>query len=89
MALFERPDERFAARLVDRPLQTFPELDRRLPVEDLPCQRDVRTPLLRIIGRQGLVDDLRARASDVDHRLGQLEQRELLRIADVDGLVVP
>ena len=37
---------------------------------------------------QRLVDDLRARAGHLDDRLGQLQQRELVGVADVDRVVL-
>ena len=51
-------------------------------------QRDVRLADLRVVRGQGLVDDLGLGARDLDHRLGQLQQRELVRIAHIDRIVV-
>ena len=59
-----------------------------VPAQQLLGQRDVGLADLRIVGRQRLVHDLRPRAGDVDDRLGELEQRELVRVADVDRVVV-
>src|SRR5687768_9909036 len=56
-----------------------------LPPEYLLCPRDVGLAHLRIVDRQRLVDDLAAAAPHLEHLLGELEQSELLRVADVDG----
>src|SRR4051794_1199749 len=76
------------ARFVERPPEPLPQLDLRLPAEDLASERDVRLADLRVVGRQRLVDDLRSGPGDLDHGLRELEQRELVGIADVDRLVV-
>ena len=59
-----------------------------LPAQDLLGQRDIGLAHLRVIGRERLEDDLRLRARDLDHRLRELQQRELVGVADVDRLVV-
>src|SRR5947209_3727624 len=59
------------------------ELDLGFPAEHLLRARDVGLPLLRIVDRQRLEDDLARRAGDLELLLRQLEQRELLRVADV------
>src|SRR3954453_15565236 len=82
--LCARSHERFCAGLLHRPPQALLELDLGLPAENVLGQRDVGLPDLRIVGGQRLVDDLGLRAGDLEHRLGQLEQRELVRVADVD-----
>ena len=64
-------------------MEAVVERDLRLPAEQLAGARDVGLALLRVVGRQRLVDDLAAAAPDLDHLLGQLEQGELLRVADV------
>src|SRR6266536_4016530 len=63
--------------------ETLFELDLRLPAQDLPGPRDVGLPDLRIGHRQCLVDDLAARVDQLEQRLGELEDRELARVADV------
>ena len=45
---------------VDRALQALAQRHRGLPAEDLLGQRDVGLALLGVVGRQRLVDDLRA-----------------------------
>ena len=45
---------------------------------------DVGLALLRVVVRQGLEDQLGARAGELDHHLGQLQHRELVRVAEVD-----
>src|SRR5215211_5945208 len=82
-----RPGERLYAGLLQRPAQALAELDRRLPAEDLAREGDVGPAHLRVVRRQRLVDDLRPRPGDVDHRVRQLEQRELVGVADVDRIV--
>src|SRR3954449_13128200 len=86
--LVPRPDEVFDARLLDRQLEPVAQLDLRLPAEDLLGQADVRLADLGIVDRQRLEDDLGLRAGDLDHGLGELEQRELVRVADVDRMVI-
>src|SRR3954467_4311369 len=80
-------DERFCAGLLDGPLQALAQLDLGPPVEQLARETDVGLTDLRVIRRQRLVDDLRARLGDLDDRLGELEQRELVGVADVDRLM--
>src|SRR5690349_13042589 len=69
--LCARPHERFDPRLVDRASQPFLEIDLWLPAQDLARERDVGLALLRIVGGQRLVDDLRLRPRDLDDGLGQ------------------
>src|SRR6266508_728877 len=64
--------------------QSLLELDLRLPAEDLAGARDVRLPHLGIVDRQRLVHDLALRARELEDALRQLQDRELLRVADVD-----
>src|SRR4051795_8021089 len=74
------------ARVLQRARKSLTKLDLRLPVELLACERDVGLANLRIVDRERLVDDLRPRARHVDDLARELEQRELLRVADVDRL---
>src|SRR4051812_23317931 len=67
----------------ERALEPLSELDLRLPTEQLLRQGDVGLALGRVVGGERLERDLRRRAGDVDHRLGELEDRELVRVADV------
>src|SRR5205807_683049 len=46
---------------------------------------DIGLAHLRIVDRQRLEDDLALRAGDAHDGLGELEERELLRVADVHG----
>src|SRR5919201_4339140 len=64
--------------------QTLLELDLGLPAEHLARARDVRLPYLGIVHRQRLVDDLALRASDPEDGLRELEDGELVRVAEVD-----
>ena len=58
--------------------ETFAEIDPRAPNRGPRGERDVGTPLLRIVDRQRLVHDLRTRAGDLEHGVRQLEHRELV-----------
>src|SRR5688572_7956244 len=79
----------FGAGFLQRAAEPFAQLDLGLPAELLARERDVGPAHLRIVGRERLVDDRRARAGDLDDLLGELEQRELVRIADIDRVVQP
>src|SRR4051812_40796258 len=80
-------DESLDARLLDRLLQPVLERDLRLPAEQVLGAGDVGLADLRVVDGQRLVDDLRARAGHLDHGLGELEQRVLVLVADVDRQV--
>src|SRR4051794_2615465 len=80
--------ERRDAGLVDRALEAVAQLDGRRPPEQVASPRDVGPALLGVVGRQRLVDDLRARAGHVDHGLGEFEQRELVGVPDVHRIVL-
>src|SRR3954453_9567010 len=82
-------DEGFGACLLDRAAKSFAQVDFGLPSQQLAGQADVGLTDLRIPGGQRLIADLRTRAGDLDDRLGQLEQRELVGVADVDRLMGP
>src|SRR3990170_1463260 len=78
-------------RVLHRSVQTaepLVERDLRLPGQDLLRAGDVRLADLRVVDRQRLEDDLAAAAPDLEHLLRQLEQRELLRVADVHRQVL-
>src|SRR5215813_4589970 len=70
-----------------RPSQHAPEpvfeLDLRLPAEQLAGAGDVGLADLRVVDGQRLVDDLAARAGHLEDGLGQLQDRDLPRVADV------
>src|ERR1700693_977624 len=61
------------------PAQPFLQFDLRLPAEQLARTCDVGLADLRIVHRQGLMDDLALRAGHPEHRLGGLGQRGLVR----------
>src|SRR4051794_40485570 len=82
-----RADERFGAGLLDGAPQPLAQVDLRRPPQQLAREADVGLADLRIVGGQRLVDDLRPRPGDLDHRLGELQQRELVRVADVHGVM--
>src|ERR1700691_3382 len=81
-------DEHLGARRFDRALQALAQGHLRRPAEQLARQRDVRPALLGIVDGQRLEDDLRARGRDLLDRLRQLQQRELVGVADGDRVVV-
>ena len=60
------------------------QLDVRLPAEQLLGAGDVGLPHLRIVHGKRLEDDLARGAREPDDRLGELEQRLLVRVAEVD-----
>src|SRR5262245_9520862 len=70
------------------PAQAFLEVDLRLPAEQLLGARDVRLADQWVVDRQGLEDDLARRLRDPKYRLGELEDRELARVAEVDREVL-
>src|ERR1019366_4726003 len=76
-------------RVFDRPLQPFAKRDLRRPSEQLARERDVGLALLGIVLGQRLEDDLGGGARQLFDRLGQFEQRELVGVAHVHGVVVP
>src|SRR3990167_3610475 len=73
------------------PLDGLPEpvlhRDGRLPAQKLPRPGDVRLPHLRVVHRQGREDDFAPGAGQPENGLGQIEERHLPRVADVDRLV--
>src|SRR3954451_15041670 len=82
------PGQGLDAGLLERAAQALAQLDLRLPPEDLARQRDVGLADLGVVHGGRLVHDLRPRAGDLDNRLRELQQRELVGIADVDRMVV-
>src|SRR5258708_34574142 len=56
----------------------------RLPVEEVAGARDIGAALRRIVDRQRAALDLRARAEHRDDLFGQLADRRLDRIAEID-----
>jgi hypothetical protein len=81
-------NDRLPFDVAEHAAQALLELDRGLPAEQLPGPRDVRLPDLRIVDRQGLVDDFALRARDANDGLGELVQGELAGIAEVHGQVL-
>src|SRR5882724_8808536 len=86
-ALDARADQRFGPGLLDRAAQALAQIDLRLPAQQVAGKGDVRLADLGIVGGQRLEDDLRPRPGQLDHRLRELQQRELVRVADVHRLV--
>src|ERR1700684_264587 len=85
---FSPPDQLIPARSLERELESLAKLDRRLPPKDLLGLGDVGPAHLWVVGRKRLMDDLGPRAGDCAHLLRQFQQRELVRLTDVDRLVV-
>ena len=73
--------------IIDRARDSFFEFHLRFPAENLLRARDVGLAHLRVVHRQRLVFDPRFRAGDADDLLGELFDRHLARVADVDRLV--
>src|SRR5262249_45447026 len=73
---------------VDQPPEAVLERHLRLPAENLLRARDVRLAHLGIVHRQRLEDDLARRPRHAQHEVGELDQRELARVAEVDGEVL-
>src|ERR671936_1966162 len=72
----------------EHPSEPLLQLDFRLPTENLFRPRDVRLADLGIVDRERLVHDLARRAGHAEHGVGQLVQRELARVPDVDRQVL-
>src|ERR1022692_3961133 len=72
------------AEVGDGRLEAILEADRGLPSEQCFGLFDVRLTLLRIIARQGLVADLRRPTHLAQDFLRELQDCELVRIADID-----
>jgi hypothetical protein len=73
--------------VLDRALDPVAHVDLRLPPDQVARPRDVGLANLRIVDRQGLEHDLRARLRQLDDQLRHIEQRHLVRVADVHRLV--
>src|SRR3712207_7363403 len=67
------------ARFFDGTPQSFFQRDLRLPAQQLPGEGDVGLADLRIVDGQRLVDDLRARARDLDDALRSEEHTSELQ----------
>src|SRR2546425_7866929 len=76
-------NDRLPPKRTEHSAQAFLEVDFRLPIQNLLRARDVGLTLLWVVDRQRLVDELARRARDAEYRVGELEQRELVRVADV------
>src|SRR5262245_25619779 len=70
------------------PAQALLELDLGLPAEQLLRAGDVGLADLRVVDGQRLEDDLALRVRHAKHGLGELEDRELSRVAEVDRQVL-
>src|SRR5215210_1521549 len=68
--------------------QPLLELDFRLPAQHLPGSGDVGLANLWIVDGKCLVDDLALRRRKLDNCLRELQNRELLGIAEVHGQVL-
>src|SRR5437868_5376030 len=63
--------------------ETFAEVDLRAPAEHVGRKRDVRPAACRIVDGQRLEHDLGARSRDLEHRVGEVQHGELVRVPDV------
>src|SRR4029077_10866992 len=81
-------DEHRRAGLLDRAPQTLAQRNLGRPSEKLLRECDIGPSLFGVGDGQGLVDDLRTGFGQLFDRLRELEQRELVGIANVDGIVV-
>src|SRR5436305_6417181 len=81
-------NDRLPSEAGQHPPQPVLELNFRLPVEELLCARNVRLPHLRIVNGKRLVDDLALRSGDAEDRVGEALERELARVAEIDGKVL-
>src|SRR5215208_1861877 len=68
-------------------LQPFVQADRGRPAEQLARPRDVGPPLRRIVLRQGTVRHRCLTTAAAGDLFRELPDRELLRVAEVDGIV--
>src|SRR3954449_13287387 len=83
------PEEGTMSGLLDRPLEAIAQRALLAPAQQLLRERRVGLADLRVVGGERLEDDLGFRADHLDHRFGELEQCELVGIADVHRFVVP
>src|SRR3954453_12398036 len=79
---------RLSSERVEQAAKSLLEAYLGLPPQNLTRPRDVGLAHLGVVDRQRLEDDLAGRAGGLDHGLRQLQQRHLLRVADVDGQVL-
>ena len=68
--------------------QAFFEIYFWLPLQDAAGFCDVRAALLGIVLRQRMKNDRSGCADERAHALGKFENRDFVRVADVDGLVL-
>src|SRR5256714_13545832 len=68
----------------EHPSEPLLQLDLRLPAEHVLGPRDVRLADLGVVDRECLVHDLARRRGHPEHGLGELVERELARVPDVD-----
>src|SRR5215212_5851391 len=73
------------AEPLDSSREALVEADLRFPAELTSCQRDVRLADARVVDGPGDEDDLAVAADQALDRLGDVEHRRLVRVADVDG----
>src|SRR3954453_14484050 len=79
---------RLSSERVEQAAKSLLEAYLGLPPQYLARPRDVGLAHLGVVDRQRLEDDLAGSARRLDHGLGQLQQRHLLRVADVDRQVL-
>src|SRR5690242_10954131 len=67
--------------------ETFAEVDLGTPAEHLGRKGDVGPTPHRVVDGKRLEDDLGAGPGDLEHRVGELQHGELVRVADVHRTV--
>ena len=73
--------------VIDRLHDAFLEIDARLPAQNFAGASNVGLTHFRIVHRQRFVLDLRFRPGDPDDLFGELLDRHLARVPDIDRLV--
>ena len=84
--LHSRVLQRFS-KVFDCLLDSFLELDLRFPVENFFRAADIWLAHFRVVHWQWLMFDCRSRPSYADDFIGELFDRHLARVADVDRLM--
>ncbi len=75
------------SKILNRLFDSLFESDARLPTEHFFCAGDIRLTDLRVIDRQWFVFDCRFCSDEPNNFLGELLDRHLSRITEVDRLV--
>src|SRR4051794_26054509 len=81
-------DQLVPGRPLEDQAEALLERDGRFPAEKIFGAGDIGTSLRRVVLGQRLEHNPAVGAGRGDHLRGELEERELLRVADVDGFVL-